>query len=96
MNLANRPLAGEVTNSSCSNTTNGLIILENDHLELQTIKAQKSSVHDRNDGEMTMTISKVILIVRAENDLSTELNVFWAGSSSSSCCSSATSVSLAS
>ena len=43
------PLAGEVTNSSCSNTTNGLITLENDHLELQTIKAQKSSAHDRND-----------------------------------------------
>ena len=42
---------------------------------------------------MTMTI-KVILVVRAENDLSTELNVSWAGSSSSSCCSSATSVSL--
>ena len=40
-----------------------------------------------------MTI-KVILVVRAENDLSTELNVSWAGSSSSSCCSSATSVSL--
>ena len=37
---------------------------------------------------------KVILVVRAENDLSTELNVSWAGSSSSSCCSSATSVSL--
>ena len=47
--MVNRPLAGEVTNSSCSNTTNGLINLENDHLELQTIKAQKSSVHDRND-----------------------------------------------
>ena len=30
---------------------------------------------------MTMTI-KVILVVRAENDLSTELNVSWAGSSS--------------
>ena len=42
---------------------------------------------------MTMTI-KVILVVRAENDLSTELNVSLAGSSSSSCCSSATSVSL--
>ena len=44
---------------------------------------------------MTMTI-KVILVVRAENDLSTELNVSWAGNSSycSSCCSSATSVSL--
>ena len=42
---------------------------------------------------MTMTI-KVILVVRAENDLNTELNVSWAGSSSSSCCSSATSVSL--
>ena len=40
--MVNRPLAGEVTNSSCSNTTNGLINLENDHLELQTIKAQKS------------------------------------------------------
>ena len=40
-----------------------------------------------------MTI-KVILVVRAEKDLSTELNVSWAGSSSSSCCSSATSVSL--
>ena len=51
VNLANRPLAGEVTNSSCSNTTNGLITLENDHLELQTIKAQKSSVHDRNDDQ---------------------------------------------
>ena len=37
---------------------------------------------------------KVILVVRAENDLSIELNVSWAGSSSSSCCSSATSVSL--
>ena len=36
-----------------------------------------------------MTI-KVILVVRAENDLSTELNVSWADSSSSS----ATSVSL--
>ena len=34
------------------------------------------------------------IIVRAENDLSTELNVSWAGSGSSSCCSSATSVSL--
>ena len=50
--------AGEVTNSSCSNTTNGLITLENDHLELQTIKAQKSSVHataiemiDNNDDQ---------------------------------------------
>ena len=42
---------------------------------------------------VTMTI-KVILVVRAENDLSTELNVSWAGSSSSSCCNSATSVSL--
>ena len=42
---------------------------------------------------MIMTI-KVILVVRAENDLSTELNVSWAGNSSSSCCSSATSVSL--
>ena len=43
---------------------------------------------------MTMTI-KVILVVRAENNLSTELNVSWAGSSSSSsCCSSVTSVSL--
>ena len=31
---------------------------------------------------VTMTI-KVILVVRAENDLSTELNVSWAGSSSS-------------
>ena len=30
---------------------------------------------------MIMTI-KVILVVRAENDLSTELNVSWAGSSS--------------
>ena len=40
------------------------------------------------------TTIKVILVVRAENDLSTELNVSWAGSSSSSCCSSATSVSL--
>ena len=50
VNLANRPLrAGEVTNSSCSNTTKSLITLENDHLELQTIKAQKSSVYDRND-----------------------------------------------
>ena len=46
-----------------------------------------------NDSRMTMTI-KVILVVKAENDLSTELNVSWAGSSSSSCCSSATSVSL--
>ena len=37
-----------------------------------------------------------MLVVIAENDLSTELNVSWAGSSSSSssCCSSATSVSL--
>ena len=42
---------------------------------------------------MIMTI-KVILVVRAENELSTKLNVSWAGSSSSSCCSSATSVSL--
>ena len=33
---------------------------------------------------------KVILVLRAENDLSTELNVSWAGTSSSS----ATSVSL--
>ena len=40
------------------------------------------------------TTIKVILVVRAENDLSTELNVSWAGSSSGSCCSSATSVSL--
>ena len=39
---------------------------------------------------VTMTI-KVMLVVRAENDLSTELNVSWAGSSNSSCCSSATS-----
>ena len=93
MNLVNRPLAGEVTNSSCSNTTNGLINLENDHLELQTIKAQKSSVHDRmideNDDQ-----GDHVLVVRAENDLSTELNVSWAGSSSTSCCSSPTSVSL--
>ena len=44
VNLVNRPLAGGVTNSSCSNTTNGLITLENDHLELQTIKAQKIKV----------------------------------------------------
>ena len=41
---------------------------------------------------MTMTI-EVILVVRAENDLATELNVSGAGSSSSSCCGSATSVS---
>ena len=40
------------------------------------------------------TTIKVILVVRAENDLSTELNVSWAGSSSSSYCSNATSVSL--
>ena len=38
---------------------------------------------------MTVTI-KVILVVRAENDLTTELG---AGSSSSSCCGSTTSVS---
>ena len=38
---------------------------------------------------MTVTI-KVILVVRAENDLTTELE---AGSSSSSCCGSTTSVS---
>ena len=38
MKLMNRPLAGEITNSSCSNTTNGLINLENDHLELQLRK----------------------------------------------------------
>ena len=43
---------------------------------------------------MTPATIKVILVVRAENDLSAELNVFWAGSGSSSCCSSATSVSL--
>ena len=43
---------------------------------------------------MTPATIKVILVVRAENDLSTELNVSWAGSGSSSCCSSATSVSL--
>ena len=42
---------------------------------------------------MTMTIKVILVAVRAENDLSTELNVSWAGSSSSSCCSSA-SVSL--
>ena len=35
-----------------------------------------------------------VLVVRAENDLSTELNVSWAGSSSTSCCSSPTSASL--
>ena len=34
------------------------------------------------------------LVVRAENDLSTELNVSGAGSSSSSCCGSAISISL--
>ena len=43
---------------------------------------------------MTLAMIKVILVVRAENDLSTALNVSWAGSGSSSCCSSATSVSL--
>ena len=45
---------------------------------------------------MTPAMIKVILVVRAENDLSTALNVSWAGSGSSSCCSStsATSVSL--
>ena len=43
---------------------------------------------------MTMTIKVILVAVRAENDLSTKLNVSWAGSSSSSCCSSATSVSL--
>ena len=42
---------------------------------------------------MTMAI-KVILVVRAENDLSTELNVSWAGSGSGRCCSGAASVSL--
>ena len=52
MNLANHPLAGEVTNSSCSNTTNGLITLENDYRQLKLRKVVYTiEMIDDNDNQ---------------------------------------------